>query len=284
MKKHFLVKKESGQLQAFSPQKLTTSLANAGADVHEQKAVMAEINLWLQDGISTRSIRQKAIQLLRQHRLGLAARYRLKKAMMELGPTGYPFEILVGEIFRRQGYSVEVGQTLNGQCVTHEVDVVARKGNDLHFIECKYYQHTGKNANVQVPLYIRSRVDDLIRYYKPKPAYEGVNFHGGIVTNTRFTTDAVSFGECTGLELISWDYPHGNGLKDLIDREKIFPITVLTKLLTSQKQRLLDQDIVLCCQLVDSPDVMTKLGIAENKQRHILEEIRSLCPCPEIEI
>ena len=284
MKKHVVIRKESGELEPFSPQKLMNSLANSGATEPDIKSVMADIESWLQDGVSSRAIRQRAIQLLRQRRLGLAARYRLKKAMMELGPTGYPFEILVGEVFRRLGYSVEVGQTLNGHCVTHEVDVVARKGNDLHFIECKYYQHTGKNANVQVPLYIRSRVDDLIRHYKTLPAYENVNFHGGIFTNTRFTTDAVSFGECTGLDLTSWDYPQGKGLKDLIDREKIFPITVLTKLSSAEKQRLLDQDVVLCSQLMESVDVMTKLGLDEKKQRRILDEIRSLCPCPESEI
>lgn len=279
MKKHVLIRKESGELEPFSRQKLMNSLASSGATGQDVNAIISDIESWLQDGMTSRHIRQRAIYLLRHRRLGLAARYRLKKAMMELGPTGYPFEILVGEVFRRQGFSVEVGQTLKGHCVTHEVDVVARKGNDLHLIECKYYQHTGKNANVQVPLYIRSRVDDLIRHYRTLPAYENVTFHGGIFTNTRFTTDAVSFGECTGLDLTSWDYPQGNGLKDLIDREQIFPITVLTKLQTAEKQRLLDQDIVLCRQLVDTPDVLTKLGIEERKQRRIMEEIHSLCVC-----
>ncbi len=283
MKKHVLIRKESGDLEPFSRQKLVNSLVISGASEVDVKHILWDIENWIQDGIPSRKIRDRAFILLRRRQLGLAARYRLKKAMMELGPTGYPFEILVGEVFRRQGYTVEVGQTLNGHCVTHEVDVVARKGNDLHFIECKYYQHTGKNANVQVPLYIRSRVDDLIRHFKTLPAYEHVTFHGGIFTNTRFTTDAVSFGECTGLDLTSWDYPQGNGLKDLIDREKVFPITVLTKLQTAEKQRLLDQDIVLCRQLVDSPDVLTKLGIEGKKQQRIMDEIRSLCPCPETE-
>jgi len=283
MKKHVLIRKESGELESFSRYKLASSLENSGATPVEVTAILDDIESWLQDGVSSRKIRERAFYLLRHRQLGLAARYRLKRAMMELGPTGYPFEILVGEVFRRLGYEVEVGKTLIGHCVTHEVDVVARKGNDLYFIECKYYQHTGKNANVQVPMYIRSRVDDLIKYHKTLPEYEQVTFHGGVFTNTRFTSDAVSFGECTGLELTSWDYPHGNGLKELIDREKVFPITVLTKLSMPEKQLLLDQDIVLCRQLIDSPDLLTKLGMDDKKQRRIMEEIHTLCPCKETE-
>ena len=158
MKSHVLIRKESGELESFSRYKLANSLGNSGASKAEVDAILDDIESWLQDGVSSRKIRERAFYLLRHNRLGLAARYRLKKAMMELGPTGYPFEILIGEVFRRLGYEVEVGKTLNGHCVTHEVDVLARKGNDLYFIECKYYQHTGKNANVQVPMYIRSRV------------------------------------------------------------------------------------------------------------------------------
>lgn len=277
MKKAPLIRKQTGELEPFSRDKLARSLVSSGATPEDVRSIIEDVESWFQDGMTSKKIHNRALQLLKRNKEAVAARYKLKKAMMELGPTGYPFEILVGEVFRCMGYDVKVGQTLQGHCVTHEVDVIARKGNDLCFIECKYYQHTGKNANVQVPLYIRSRVDDLIRHYQGLPQYAGVTFHGGIVTNTRFTTDAISFGECTGLNLLSWDYPEGNSLKELIDRERIFPITVLTRLQTAEKQALLDQDVVICRQLIEEPGLLTNLRLDERRIGKVLEEVRSLC-------
>lgn len=277
MKKNLLIRKQTGELEPFSREKLARSLMTSGASKDDVLGIIDDVESWFIDGMSSKKIYNRAFQLLRRNTGAAAARYKLKKAMMELGPTGYPFEILVGEVYRRLGYDVKVGQTLQGHCVTHEVDVVARKGDELHFIECKYYQHSGKNANVQVPLYIRSRVDDLIRHHQGLPAYAGITFHGGIATNTRFTADAISFGECTGLNLLSWDYPQDNGLKALIDMQRVFPITVLTKLQATEKQYLLERDIVTCRQLREDIDYLVTMGLDERRIRKIMEEVRTLC-------
>jgi hypothetical protein len=278
MKKNFVIKKYSGEMESFSRKKLMNSLMRSGADSELVGSIADDVESWMYDGMSSKMIYDRAFALLRKKQLGIAARYKLKKAMMELGPTGYPFEILVGEVYRLMGFNVEVGQVLQGNCVTHEVDVIATKGREQYFIECKYYQKTGKNANVQVPMYIRSRVDDLIKYRKSLPEYSGYDFHGGVVTNTRFTTDAISFGECTGLHLMSWDYPEGNGLKEFIDREHIFPITVLTKLLLAEKQALMENDIVICSQLLKKPNALEAIGLDVNRQKKVMEEVRFLCP------
>jgi hypothetical protein len=278
MKHPFKIMKVSGEMELFSRTKLMHSLQRSGADASVVEEVVREVEAKLFDGISSKVIYQMAFSLLRKKQLGIAARYKLKQAMMELGPTGHPFEYFVGEVFRLQGFNVEVAQVLQGHCVTHEVDVIATMGMDQYFVECKYYLRTGKNANVQVPLYIRSRVDDLIKKRNGEPEFAGYTFHGSIVTNTRFTADAISFGECTGLHLLSWDYPEGNGLKEIIDREQIFPITVLTTLSLSDKQKLMDKGFVICQQLQEHPKILELIGMEGEKQRKILKEVRSLCP------
>jgi ATP cone domain len=277
MARNIRVMKVSGDLEPFSRKKLMHSLERSGANNAAVDAIVREVEAKLFDGISSKMIYDLSFSLLRKRELGIAARYKLKKAMMELGPTGYPFEYFVGEIFRLQGFDVKVGQVLQGHCVTHEVDVVATMGMEQHFIECKYYLRTGKNANVQVPLYIRSRVDDLIKERSLQPEFAGYTFHGGIVTNTRFTFDAISFGECTGLHLMSWDYPAGNSLKEFIDREHIFPITVLTKLTLREKHQLMEKGFVICRQLMENQDALEKIGMDIKKQHTVLREIRSLC-------
>ena len=196
---------------------------------------------------------------------------------MEMGPTGHPFEHFAGQVFKALGYNVEVAQILQGHCVTHEVDVIASKEKSRMFIECKYYLTTDKNANVQVPLYIRSRVDDIIKKQSTIPEFAGYTFSGGVVTNTRFTSDAMTYGECSGLKLLSWDYPVGNGLKEIIDRERIFPITVLTKLSIQDKQRLMGQGIVTCLQILETPGTLDSLGMELVNRQKVLAEIKNLC-------
>jgi len=273
-----MIRKVSGDMEPFSRTKLMSSLHRSGADNETVHSIIADVESWMFDGITTKKIYDRAFALLRKKQLGIAAKYKLKNAMMELGPTGYPFEFFVGQVFKLQGFHVEVGQVLQGHCVTHEVDVIATKDMNQYFVECKYYQTTGKNANVQVPMYIRSRVDDLIKFRKDLPEYAGYTFHGVVVTNTRFTTDAISFGKCSGLELLSWDYPTGKGLKEFIDEEHIFPITVLTKMLSAEKHQLMDRGIVICSQLLENPEALSHIGLDERRQQKILEEVRFLCP------
>lgn len=264
-------------MEPFSSEKLKRSLQRSGASEDAIAAILKDVESLIFDGIDSKKIYDRAFALLRKNTPNVASRYKLKKAMMELGPTGYPFEHFVGQIFKAIGYEVKVAQILQGHCVTHEVDVIASMGKSQMFIECKYYITTAKNANVQVPLYIRSRVDDIIRVRKDKPEFFGYTFSGGVVTNTRFTGDATTYGECSGLKLLSWDYPVGNGLKEIIDRKKIFPITVLTRLAILDKKKLMTQGIVTCKQILETPSVLDSLLMDAVKKQRVIEEITDLC-------
>lgn len=277
MNTKLLIRKASGDMEPFSSEKLRRSLQRSGAADNVIEPILNDVESWIYDGISSRKIYDRAFALLRKKTLSVASRYKLKNALMEMGPTGHPFEHFAGQVFKALGYNVEVAQILQGHCVTHEVDVIASKEKSQMFIECKYYLTTDKNANVQVPLYIRSRVDDIIKKRSSIPEFAGYTFSGGVVTNTRFTSDAMAYGECSGLKLLSWDYPVGNGLKDIIDREKIFPITVLTKLSKQDKQRLMGQGIVTCLQILETPGTLDSLGIEMINREKILAEIKNLC-------
>lgn len=290
MKATPMIRKASGEEQPFSASKLKESLTRSGAPSNIIDKIANEIENWLKQesarlhrdtggdaGIPSKAIYKRAFAMLRKETVSNAARYKLKNAMMEMGPTGYPFEYFTGEIYRLMGYDVEVGKVLDGRCVSHEVDVVATKGKQQRFVECKYYSSTGKNANVQVPLYIRSRVDDIIAKRSSQRQYDGFTFSGGIVTNTRFTADAEAYGLCAGLHLLSWDFPKGESIKDIIDRERIFPITSLTQLTAANKNALMEKGIVICRQLLGNKSALDSLGLSDKKRRKVLEELQDLC-------
>jgi len=271
------IKKASGELEPFSQHKLETSLRRAGAKEETIEWIVKEIKQWLEDGISTHKIYTRAFQLLQKKRGGTAARYKLKKAMMELGPTGFPFEHFIGQIMKHQGFDVQTGQIIQGHCVQHEVDVVATNDKVQNFMECKFHNSAGNISNVQVPLYIRSRMDDIIRKRKSEPEFNGLKFQGWVVTNTRFSSDALQYGECSGLKLLSWDHPENNGLKDIIEKYRIFPITTLAHLTQKQKIALTEKGIVLCRQLLENKHEIDALGLSKSKKQKLLEEIEALC-------
>ena len=274
--KTILVRKASGEEEPFSAEKLKSSLRNAGADEDVVDEVTMDIMQWIYEGVTTTKIYARAFSVLQQKKNHLAAKYKLKKAILELGPTGYPFEHFVGKILEYKGYSTLVGQIIKGHCVSHEVDVIATSGNEQHLIECKYSQSPGKTVSVQVPLYVRSRVNDIIIKQQQSGLYQGFTFFGWVVTNTRFTTDASDYGNCCGLRLLSWDYPAGNGLKDIIDREKIFPVTVLNQLSNIRKKMLLEKDIVICRQLIEKPEVLEYLQLTNKEHKALMNELEAI--------
>ncbi len=277
MKNLPLVLKSNGQQVPFEVTKLDNSLKRAGASQVAIDGIISDIEGWLVEGVTTKEIYSKAFSLLKKKKGGYAARYSLKNSLMELGPTGYPFEHFVGQIFAIQGFDTKVGTVIQGACVQHEVDVLATKNGTQYIVECKYYNTTSKFAPVQVPLYIRSRVNDIEAIRSRLPEYNGYKFHGWIVTNTRFTTDAIDYGRCSGLHLVSWDYPAGHSLKDMIDSYRMFPVTALTHLNNREKRILLDKGIVLCRQLKENLDEVKALGLTAVKLDHLLDEVDDLC-------
>ena len=276
MKKNIVVEKHSGDKESFDPQKLQESLKRAGASSKLIRKVEESIAPYLTDGVTTKEIYNRAFQFLRKFQRSTAARYSLKKAIMELGPSGDPFEHFVGEILRHLGYEIEVGQMVKGQCISHEVDVVAHNDHQQFVVECKYYNSQGKYCNVRVPLYIHSRFNDIEKRWRSTPGLEKRSFHGWIFTNTRFTTDAMDYGRCVGLRMVSWDYPKRESLKDLIEKTGLFPITVLTHLSKKQKQTILEKDIVLCRQLFEHISILEQLNLTPGKRKRVKEEIQDL--------
>jgi hypothetical protein len=270
------IKKASGENEPFDVRKLKNSMRRAGAEEEIIEQVAEDISSWIYDGITTQKIYGRAFSLLKKKKYYAASRYKLKKAIMELGPTGFPFEHFIGKVLEVQGFKTEVGQVIDGKCVTHEVDVIATRKNEQYFVECKYGTSQGKIFSVQVPLYIRSRVNDIIDKRKEDEKLNGFTFYGWVITNTRFSTDAIDYGTCSGLNLLSWDFPANNGLKDIIDRDKIFPITVLHNLTKAQKQQLMDNGIVICRQIREKPEILEPFQIKPKKLNSLMKEIDDL--------
>ncbi|MGC9472397.1 MAG: restriction endonuclease [Bacteroidales bacterium] len=270
------IKKASGETEPFEASKLIQSLQRAGADEKAAQEITGDIKNWLTEGVSTKKIYARAFRLLRRKNNLHAVRYKLKRALYELGPTGYPFEHLLGEILKRKGYRVEVGKVVGGRCITHEMDVIATGNKEQLLVECKYSKDQGKHVSIQVPLYVRARIDDIVMKRKEMEKYRGYSFSGWIVTNTRFTSDSIDYARCSGLHILGWDYPSGNGLKEWMEKEKIFPLSILTQLTRNQKDRLMEKGLVTCLQLHENLHALDEFGLSDKKLKPIRNELEQV--------
>jgi len=274
--KNLDITKSSGEKVKFSLDKLRNSLKRTGANKEIVDQIIDRVRDELYQGISTREIYNRAFALLKKKKSYLASKYKLKKAIYELGPTGFPFENFISAIYKCSGYKTEVGKILQGKCVSHEIDVVAHKNSDTTIMECKFHSEQGLKCNVKIPLYIAARFKDVKDYWDSKPHKTNLN-DGWVVTNTRFTEDALQYGKCVGLKLLSWDYPKEDALKDKIDRLGLYPITVSTLLTNKEKQFLLSRDVVLCRELINDNFYLDHLGVSDVRKERILNEMSELC-------
>lgn len=273
----FLIVKASGDKVLFSEEKLRSSLKRSGADDKLINQILTLVKEELYDGITTREVYNRAYSFLRRNKPVFASKYKLKKAIYELGPTGFPFERFLSAVLIYSGYKTRVGKSVTGKCVNHEIDVIAEKNGSIIIIECKFHGEQGRNCNVKIPLYIYSRYQDIKNaVYKNTSNFKEPD-ECWVATNTRFTKDAIVYGNCMELYLLSWDYPKGDSLKDRIDRLGLYPITVSTLLTKREKQFLLSRDVVLCRQLLKDSFYLDHLGVSDTRKTKILNEVGRLC-------
>lgn len=277
MNKSVLIKKYSGEYEAFDVNKLINSLRRSRADEDIIQDIARKVQEQIEEGMTTKKIYQLAFKMLKRKSRVSASKYKLKKALMELGPTGFPFEKLVGKLLAHEGFDTEVDVIVQGNCVQHEIDVIAQKDNNHYMIECKYHSDQGRVCNVKIPLYINSRFLDVEKNWERQKGHDTKLHKGGVYTNTRFTSDAVQYGTCVGLLLTSWNYPQGDGLKDRIDKAGLHPLTALTTLTKAEKSKLLDKGIVLCKELHENPALLEQIGVDKKRHKNILADSKELC-------
>ncbi len=258
--------KASGEVEPFSEEKLRNSLSRAGADNVLSRWITDKIKQRIKDRTRTSEIHDRAFDLLRKEEGPFAARYRLKRAIMELGPTGHPFEKLVAWILRAEGYEAETNLMIRGKCVTHEVDVVAKKAGKQIMVEAKYHNEPGIKSDVKVAMYVHSRFEDIKSVDRWDEAW--------LITNTKITGDGREYAKCAGLTAIAWNYPQDRSLQKLIETSHLHPLTSLLTLDPWAKRALLDRGLVLCREL--TPETLSSAGVKGKKINAVMEEVTGI--------
>lgn len=265
--------KADGDRELFDPRKLEHSLQRAGASPDARARVLSRVKSELKDGMHTEEIYSRAFGMLRDTaEPAVAARYSMKRAIFALGPSGFPFEQFFAEVLRAHGWQTRTGVALTGRCAPHEVDVLASKNGKTIGVEAKFHNEPSGKTDIKDALYVHARYQDLAKAPEKSSRVD----EGWLVTNTRFTRNAIRYAQCSNLTLLGWDFPRDRGLLHMIETARVHPLTALTTLTDGEKHRLMENNVVLC-KHVQSPHLLNEYGVQPSRVAGVIEEAQYLC-------
>ena len=268
--------KHSGNIVDYNPSKLKLSLLKSGASNQEVETILQTIEAEIYEGISTKQIYKMAFSLLKKACHSHAARYNLKEAIRLLGPTGFFFEKYIARLFSEEKYQTLTNFVLQGKCVSHEIDVLIKKDNLISMVECKFHMGKDASSDVKIPMYILSRFNDLRDKKHTIYTRNDILSKCWIVTNNRFTADAIAFAKCSKLNLLSWNYPEKDNLKTKNDTNHLYPVTCLTTLSLAEKDKLLVLDVILVKEIINNSECLERIGLSSNRIKNVLKEASEL--------
>jgi len=271
-----VIVKADGSRETFDPERLVISLERAGAGAHTAAHIAEVITSTVLPGASSKEIYTRAFTLLRKEGRPVAARYALRRALLELGPSGHPFEDFMSHVYRKEGWHVETRKILKGKCVSHEIDFYASHAEQNEFLaaELKYHNDPSYKTDLKIALYVKSRFDDIFACdpsVRPCPIDRGI-----LITNTKFTSEAIAYAECAGVELLGWGYPTDNSLFAHMSRTKVYPITALTGLSHAEKNLLIEHGVIAVDEIVQDRRALDPLHLPPERVGELLAETEGL--------
>ena len=269
-----------GDKELFSLQKVYRSARWAGASKELSRKIAKVVEKETYPGIRTSEIFKKVKRLLHQKTPGAALRFNLKEGMRKLGPTGFPFEKFIGEIFRKLDFKVGINQHLPGSCLRdYEIDFLAEKGNLIYIGECKYRNFPGERVHSKDALASYARFLDILNgpFFKTKK-YRDFKIKTILVTNTKFTNRAKNYSDCVGIKTLGWKVPRNKGLEYLIEKEKLYPVTILPSLNKYLKDVFVFEKIMLVEDVlkVDPQKFSKKFKISVKYLYPLIKEAKTL--------
>jgi len=267
------VVKRSGEHVAFEEGKVIHSMKRVGVpeNLHQEALNHIKSHVQKDNSITTDEIFYHIREFLKDKDKKSAVKFNLRRAIFDLGPTGFPFEQFLQRIFENEEYKARVGVILKGECVDHEIDVLIEKNGKKEMVEAKFHNQNGGKTDVQVMLYMWARFLDV------KQSNEIDNVW--VATNTKLSQDAIAYAECKGIKALAWNYPQEGNLQDFVEKPGMYPVTILPELTMEEKKRLVDNDIVLACNFMDTKDeeLETKYMIDKNRIREAKQSAGLIC-------
>jgi len=258
------VTKADGSKQLFDKQKIINTCLRLQATPQQAQSIADRIEARVYDGIPTRKILQMIFQYMEKYRPAIGHQIDLKQAIAMLRSRP-DFEIFISKIFEALGYKVDTNLIIQGKCIEHEIDIVARKEQETILIEVKHHVNHHTYSGLDVFLQLNSTLEDLREGYEV--GKNNIKFDKAIlICNTKVSEHAKKYALCRGLEFIAWKFPPDRGLERIIEELKLYPITFLREIDRDEIYKLADAGIVTLRQLLEDVNKISgKSGISKNR-------------------
>ena len=251
--------KSGGETEVFNADKFCSSVRSAGASEDTAQNICTVIQEKLTPGVTTTKIFREAMRQLVDQDVTVATNYGLRRAIDALGPAGFLFEQYVEALMQAHGYETQRNVMMQGQCVDHEIDVIARSKNKTILIEAKYKNQHNFKTHLDVVMYADSRFMDIQRgQEKSKDKKLKDSLLIWLVTNTKFTDKAQKYAGCRDVHLRGWGYPKTGNLEDMIISKKVYPITALPSISHFEREQFAKKNMILAQDLLPyTPEQLT---------------------------
>jgi hypothetical protein len=271
---NIFVTKVDGSKQLFNREKVVRTCLKMGADkqIAEEIANMIEERLY--NGIPTNKILEMMFQLLRKHQPEIQHLHDLRKGL-SLMNSRPEFERFIQILLYENGFEVTPNQIIRGKCVEHEVDAIVSRDDTTYYVEAKHHFNYHTPTGLDESRIARAVLEDVNDGYKLGLNNSKID-NAMIITNTRFSKHAKRYGQCREILQIGWSSPPNRGLQDLIEEKQLHPISCLTYLKKTTREKLVSEGIILIKQLVKrNPEKMArKIGLSKKTIKNIVENAK----------
>lgn len=262
--------KKFNEEENFDEEKFCQKLITIGIDPKTSQKICQKIYNQLPPVIKSTDLFKITLNELKKINNYYALRYNLKKAIFDLGPSGYPFEQYFAKILAEYGYETIINEFIEGKCLSYEIDIVAVKDNKHYIIECKFHNTFEIVSDLKNVLYVYGRWIDINEKYPYLIPW--------LVTNTKLSLEAINFANCRNIKLTAWKYPPEESLEKLIENKNLYPVTIILNANKFIIKKFLENHYVLTNDLLrdEVENISKKTGIDKQKIKKIIEEIKIL--------
>jgi Restriction endonuclease/AF1548-like, C-terminal len=185
------------------------------------------------------------------------------------------FEAFVRVLLAHNGFQVKPNKILKGLCGEHEVDALATKDGLTYFVEAKHHLSYHALTGLDESRIARAIIEDVTDGYASGVTKTKID-RAMIVTNTRYSEHAINYGRCRSISQVGWVSPEGFGLRDIVEKNKLYPLSCLRGVSTETRLRLVELGIVLIKQLLeqDCRYIERKIGLSHETVLSLMEKAR----------
>lgn len=268
------VTKADGSKQLFDKEKVAQTAIRLGANRDVALELAQQVENKLYEGITTRRILQIIFALMGKRKPAVRHLFDLRRGLSLMKPKP-EFEVFIRVLLSQIGFEVKPNTILRGLCGEHEADAVVSKDGLTYFVEAKHHATYHALTGLDESRIARAIMEDVTDGYEHGVTKLKID-RAMIITNTRYSDHAINYGGCRSILQIGWVSPDGFGLRDIVEKYKLYPLSCLRGISLEARLRLVDVGIVLIKQLreQDVGYVERKTGLSHEAALALMEKIR----------